>query len=376
MRCVCLIILFIVAFAFNQDGIESTPNPPSTMNQELNFSVVDLNIIARTKVPDEPVFPMPIATVHHKLQKPKQLNPNPKNFDDSPGTPRNRGRSHGGGNYSHQKKKKDDWQYHHQRQQHHPLGGSQNVNTSHHHQRGAGSPSSPTFAPQPQMHYQQYSDTNSVYSYPSQQGGDQQAGGSPHRQFLPDDHYKRQQQILYQQFELQQRHAHQMHMLQQQQESQRRMLEQQQQQVAQSSLIPELNRAESHESAGDYPAHTPVRGMGPPPPSLQLGPGSFPLTPNSMQPNTTSPPQPMQPGQHPGINPEYQYGSPLVPSPMAQQSQGSNLGGPTYATIISPPMSPAQTSRAAPQAPPQYPDGRLDTQHAPDKQERHRADSA
>lgn len=339
------------------DGIESTPNPPLSMNRGLNFSLVDLNIVATAKIPDEPAFPVPVATVHHKPQKQHQHQHQhyhhhaPKHFEGPSGgrgTPRNRSRSHG--HYTHhQNKKKDDWQY--RQHQHRPRSGSHNMGASggqyllqHQQQQSGGSASPPAFVPQ--MHYQQYTDASSVYSYPSQQGD--QSGGSPHRQFLPNDHYKRQQHILYQQYELQQRHAHQMHMLQQQQETQRRMLEQQQQQIH-SSLIPDLSRVESHESGGEYNVHTPVAGMGPP--SLQL-PGSFPPTPN-MQP--TSPP--MQSPGHPSMSNEYQYGS-LVQSPMGnvfpvqgegqqqqhqqqqQQQHQPSLqprGVPTYATIISPP---------------------------------------
>jgi len=81
-----------------------------------------------------------------------------------------------------------------------------------------------------------------------------------------------------------------------------------------------------------------------------------------------SPHQAMPPPQH-----EYQYGS-LVSSPMGNVFQGGEAGQQqpphqqqqpprgggvsTYATIISPPMSPAHGSHPAPQAPPQYPDGR------------------
>mmetsp|Transcript_23479 Transcript_23479/g.50871 ORF Transcript_23479/g.50871 Transcript_23479/m.50871 type:complete len:565 (+) Transcript_23479:129-1823(+) len=357
------------------DGIESTPNPPSSMNQELNFSLVDLNIVARTKMPDEPQFPMPVANVHHKPQKQHQHAQ--KNFDESPsrGTPRNRNRSQGG-HYSHQRKKKDDWQYNRQhQQQRRPRSDSHNSHNMNApaggqyllpHQQSGGSPSPPQSFPVPQqMHYPQYNDASSAYSYPQYQQQDQQ-GGSPHRQFLPEDHYKRQQHIFQQQHEMQQMHAHQMNMLlQQQQQTQRMMLEQQQQQ----QRIPGRSRAESHESGGgEYSIHsTPGGAMGQH--SLQLGPGTFPPTP-TMQPNPSTS-QPMAPPQHPGMYSEYQYGS-QVSSPFQgegqQQPQGSMCDVPTYATIISPPMSPTHTSHPAPQAPPQYPDGRLDGQYSSENQ--------
>mmetsp|Transcript_26832 Transcript_26832/g.56661 ORF Transcript_26832/g.56661 Transcript_26832/m.56661 type:complete len:377 (-) Transcript_26832:179-1309(-) len=353
------------------DGIESTPPPPSMLNQELNFSLVDLNIVAMTKMPSEPAFPVPVATVHHKTQKQPQ-HPQ-KHFDDSPsrgGNPRNRARLQqqgGGGYYSHQKKKKDDWQ-HHRQHPHRPRSGSHNMSPATgnqyllQHQQSGGSASPPAFFPQ--MQYQQYSDANSVYSYPPPQGDQPASPHPPHRQFLPNDHYTRQRHILYQQYELQQRHAHQMQALQQQQESQRKWLQQQQQQ-AHSSLIPDLNRVGSQESGGDYPS----QGMGPPS-SLQLGPGSFPPTPPNMQQMALSP------AQHPGMSSDYPYGSLVPPPPMGNVFQGEqgqqprgNMGGPSYATIISPPMSPAHGSHPAPQAPPQYPDGRIDNHLNPENKE-------
>jgi len=355
------------------DGIESTPNPPSVVNQDLNFSLVDLNIVATTKMPDEPAFPMPVAMVHHKHKKQHQHAPKHLEESSSRGSPRNRRGSQGGGHFFHQKKNRDDWQYHRQQQQHQhhhrqqqrrPRSGSHMSSPGGHyqHQQSGGSASPPQNFPVPQMHYQQYSDAGSVYSYPSQQQGPQQAG-SPHRKFLPAGHHYRQQQIIYQQYELQQRHAHQMALLQQQHESQmallqqqdpqRRMLEQQQQQIAaRSSLIPDLRRVESQESGGgEYPIpHTPVGGMGPPP-SLQLGPGAFPPAATMQPPNTTAPTQ-LAPPPHPGMNSEYQWPS--------FQGEGQT---PTYATIISPPMSPTHSSHPAPQPPPQYPDVRPDEQY-------------
>ncbi len=78
--------------------------------------------------------------------------------------------------------------------------------------------------------------------------------------------------------------------------------------------------------------HTPGGGIVPPP-GRQFGilPQS-PLSPSS----------------------EYQYGGPMLPSSIPIRGVE---GMATYATI-SPPMSPAHSSRPAPQAPPQYPEGR------------------
>ncbi|KAL9189111.1 hypothetical protein ACHAXT_011601 [Thalassiosira profunda] len=337
------------------DGIDSTPDPPSSMNRDLNFSLVDLNVVATPKIPEGPIFPMPVATVHHKPQKQHQ-----KYFKESQGrgTPLGR-RGSGGGHYTYPKKK-DSWQHQRHQQQRRPRSGSYQMSPGggqytlqHQHSSGSGG-SPPTFVPQ-QMHYPQYSDAGSVYSYQSQPGSEPPAG-SPHRPYLPNDHYKRQQHILYQEYELQQRmhmqEFHQrMHLLQQQQESQRQMMggpggqaSQQPPPMAHSSLIPDLSRAESHESSGEYPASFP-------PPAV---PGSFPPpTPTGMQPHPPSP-------QH---APNAWGGA----GGAGQQPWGSQMGVPTYAPIISPPMSPAHSSQPPPAGPPQA--GRLDDKYNAENQE-------
>mmetsp|Transcript_3454 Transcript_3454/g.7191 ORF Transcript_3454/g.7191 Transcript_3454/m.7191 type:complete len:694 (+) Transcript_3454:11-2092(+) len=420
------------------DGIQSTPPPPASMNRELNFSLVDLNIIAMTKVPNEPVFPMPVATVHHKHPKQQQqhsmqhhLSPKHHHFDDSPsrgGTPRNRSRSHGGGGLghypihqnAHQKKKKDDWQQQQQQpsmshhrggaQQHRPRSGSHGISGSQYllpHQTRGGSSSPPLAFVPPQMHYpapSQYNDgTGRSYSYPPLQGqGDQQQGGggvpppgSPHsrpspqqqqqqqQQFLPADHYKRQQALMLQQYDLQQRHAHQMAMLQQHQESQRRMLEQQYQQQQHhqpvqggqqqqhSSLIPGLSRVGSDVSGGggEYPSVPPP----PPPATLQMRPGVFP-PPTGPNHSPTQPPMPLQP-EYPyaSLMPTFQGGGgdavgqqQQQPPPGGSNDMGGGGGPPSYATIVSPPMSPMQGPSHPVQALPQY--SEVDGQYDQEKQ--------
>lgn len=239
------------------DGIESTPDPPLSMNKQLNFSLVDLNIVAQAKIPDEPVFP--VATVHHKHKK-QHYNYTPKQFGESSSGARNRGRPQG--HYIHHQRQKQDpyyrgsTQYQHQQHQHHHhhqrrprsgshmSAGSNQYQLQHQHSVGSASPPQQSF-PSPTMHYQaqQYSDAGSVYSYQSSQQD------SPNRQYLPEDHYKRQQQhqMMYH-YDLQQRHAEQMQVLHQQHNEQRRMLASRQAEAvaAHSALIPDNIRTDAH----------------------------------------------------------------------------------------------------------------------------------
>jgi hypothetical protein len=295
---------------------------------------VNLNFVATAKVPNDP--PVPVATVHHKQQK------NIQRVDDSlqRGSPYNRGRGQGD---AYQKKKKNEFQPH----QH---GYGSNINASNasyspRHQRIIGGVPSPQNLHAPQI-YQQYSDAGSLYSYPSQHHDSS-------RQMLPNTQYSSHQHFIYQQFhDLQQRHAHQMILLQQQHESQFRDLEQA---AAQTSIIPD-SRVESLEAGAEYPVLTSVGSMG-----SQFSPGVY-QRPPTMQPYLPVP-HPNSPHRQPAINLDYHYDS-LVASPMsnvfrADEQQTQDTGGvPTYASIISPPMSPAQSSRPPPQAPNQYPDGR------------------
>ena len=249
---------------------------------------MDLNIVAQAKLPDEtPLFPVSVATVHHKHKKQNQhQHHTQKGFEDSSRVPTNRaGRPVG--HFIHQKHKQESY---HRQYQHHQQPHQQSRRPRSNSHLSAGSqyfvPASPQSSFQsPQMYQQQYSDTGSVYSYQSQQSPHQGTPGSPVHQFLPEDHYKRQQQMVYQYGGLQQRHAEQMQYLQQQHETQRRILEQQQAQAvaAHSALIPgDLNRAECHDSTGEYsipqaPVPTMVVPVGQsvsPPPSMLQHPSS------------------------------------------------------------------------------------------------------
>lgn len=280
-----------------QDGIESTPDPPLSMNKSINFSIVDLNVVAQRRVP-EISFPVSVATVHHRQPK-KQ--PKKTYEDSSRGPTRNRGRQQVG-RFIHQNPSQDYSRQQHKQhhQQRRPRSGSHSGNQHllYHSQASGGS-----ISPQSPMHYysqQQYSDAGSVsgYSYQSQE----LQQGSPNRQqFLPEDHYNRQQQMFYH-YDLQHRHAHQMQSLQQQHETQRRILEQQQAQAlaAQSGLIPELTLADHTQ---DYSVGVPVEGV------------SFPYPPS----------------------PEYTW----------QQHHRDS-----YATTISPPTSPVLVPPQIPEGPP------------------------
>ena len=294
------------------------------MNPNLNFSLVDLNIVAQSKLPDEtPLFPVSVATVHHKHKKQNQhQHHTPKGFEDSPSrVPKNRaGRPVG--HFIHQKQKQEPY---HRQYQHHQQPHQQSRRPRSNSHMSAGSqyfvPASPQSSFQSPQMYQQYSDTGSVYSYQSQQ-----SPGSPvHHQFLPEDHYKRQQQMVYQYGGLQQRHAEQMQYLQQQHETQRRILEQQQPQAvaAHSGLIPgDLHRADSHDSTGEYSIpQTPV-------PTMVVPVGQ-----------SFSPPPPML--QHPA-SPDYPYGSTMISNFQGGEGVQQARG------ITPPPMSPPQGPQAAP----------------------------
>lgn len=113
------------------------------------------------------------------------------------------------------------------------------------------------------------------------------------------------------------------------------------------------------------------------------GMGPFPtMTPGVVPPQVPPPGAggvpPSPPGPVPAMPimgpPEYQYGSPLAPPSfqgvVVGGEAGVGAGIPTYATIISPPMSPSHgPHNPALQAPPQYPGGMLDGQYGSENQE-------
>mmetsp|Transcript_5762 Transcript_5762/g.11530 ORF Transcript_5762/g.11530 Transcript_5762/m.11530 type:complete len:590 (-) Transcript_5762:171-1940(-) len=319
------------------DGIESTPDPPKILNKDLNFSIIDLNTVATSKVIIEP---LPPSLSPGKGRKQNYQNP-PKfasfKVDDDLSA-RNRPRR-----YQYQRKKNQ----HHPKQ--YPMSPGSPLNPQHlYHGHGRGS-DTPILGglPPHHMHYPQYpsgaASVDPSYSYQSLVQGQ----GGPHHHFLPSGHYKRQQEILYQQYEMQQRHAHQMHMLQQQQESQRRMLEQHHMghQGGQgiSSIIPEITRVESHGSAADYSVSSSIGGMAP---NLQMSP--FPHSP----PNMTSTQAPM------GMGPDYHFslqGGVAGGGELPQQrnfvpSYDNNPYHLSNATIISPPMSPQHYGHQGPRS--------------------------
>ncbi|EJK57349.1 hypothetical protein THAOC_22618 [Thalassiosira oceanica] len=265
------------------DGIESTPDPPLTRNRSLNYSLVDLNLVATSKATAEANVPVQVATVHHKTPKGQQFYQSPHHTNypmiDGPSDfPRSQGRPF------YQRKKRDE-------SQRRPRSGSNNSSGSH-------------YQSSPMSQYPQYHvDAGSVYSYPSsvQQQDSQQTVPVPN-QYLSSDHYSRQQQILYQQYELQQRHAH-LQML----DAQRRMLHHQMTHSSQSSIVPEFSVDGS--VGEDYS----VSSM-----------GGYIATP-TMQP--TSPQHHMSP-----MSPTYQYG--VLPPPHHVFEEDHNP------QLISPPVSP------------------------------------
>eukprot|EP01082_Thalassiosira_pseudonana_P007525 g6348.t1 g6348 contig23:259412-261437(-) len=298
------------------DGIESTPNPPTSMNQELNFSLVDLNEVATLKVHSDYMSPVR-SSGHH--QRGGHTQPFAPNFHQQ--------------QQQHEYPKYDGYKV---EEKSLLASGHQQNHQAYRRQSGASSqmsPSSPPYAFHDQRgvstdpYYPQY-DAGSVYSYQSQQQ-DQMQGSPPHSRqqyhhHLPSDHYNRQQQLLCQQYELQQQHAYQMQMVQ---DTQRRMIEQQQL-ISQSSVILDLSAAESHEtmSVGDYSVPSLIG------PAFQLPASGFPPVPAppSVYPYGTVGEQGQQPR---GIYGQYQ-----------QQQPGA---------IISPPVSPQHFGHSGPaQAPP------------------------
>ena len=283
------------------------------------------------KVPGDP--PISIATIHLKQQKHRQH----KLEDSSREASLNRGgRSQGD---AHQNKKKSELQ---PNQNQHRYESSINVSGAAYsplHQQIRGAPS-PRRLHAPQI-YQQYSDAGSLYSYPPQHH-DQS------HQFRPDPQYANQQHLIYQQFhDLQQRHAHQMILLQQQHESRLWDLEQT---AAQTSIIPD-NRADSFESGADYLVPTSVGGMVPT--LSQFNTGVYSRAP-SLQSYPPAP-HPSPPQRKPAVNYEYRYDS-LSRTPVRNvipaEVRSNTAGVPTTdASVISPPLSPAQSSRPAPQPP-------------------------
>eukprot|EP00804_Cyclotella_cryptica_P024339 CCRYP_015332-RA/>CCRYP_015332-RA protein AED:0.18 eAED:0.18 QI:238/1/1/1/1/0.75/4/1259/553 len=235
------------------DGIESTPDPPLSMNKERNFSLVDLNTVATAK--ENGPNRSSVSQNYTKLDAKQQPNPKQQQQhnnvqhveENSPVRP---GRSpvynQRGRKFQHQRRQQPSM-YSPQQQYYQP----QHQQT--HHQGGqAGVP----------IFYQPFTggDAGSVYSFQSHST----ENSSPthgqrlyHHPSYQNDHFNhQQQQLMYQQYELQQRHAHQMQMLQ---ETQRRLMavehqrlsSHHQQQITHPLVMP-LNMIESHEISEDY----------------------------------------------------------------------------------------------------------------------------
>lgn len=135
-------------------------------------------------------------------------------------------------------------------------------------------------------------------------------------------------------------------LLQQQQESQFRDFEQAA--SAHTSTVSD-SRAGSFESGVDFPVPASVGGMVPTRRHFNTGVYTRAPVMHSYLPS----PHPSPPHQQLAVNVDYQYDSPGRNSLRnEQQSRGNTSGVPTtYASVISPPMSPALPSRSAPQAP-------------------------
>ncbi len=263
------------------------------------------------KGPNDP--PISVATIHHKQQKHRQH----KLEDSSRGASLNRGgRSQGD---AHHNKKKSEFQ---PNQNQHRYGSSMNVSGATYsplHQQIRGAPS-----PRSLEVYQQYSDADSLYTYPPQHH-DQS------HQFLPDPQYANKPHFIYQQFhDLQQRHAHEMILLKQQQESQLWDLEQT---AAQTSLITD-SRGESFECGSDYPVPTSVGGTVPTLSHFNTGVYSRAPSLQSYLPA----PHPSPPHLQPAVDFERRYDS-LATTPVRNGIPGEEqqLRGNTGGVVISPP---------------------------------------
>eukprot|EP00986_Skeletonema_menzelii_P021053 scaffold33006_cov154-Skeletonema_menzelii.AAC.2 len=288
------------------DGIESTPSPPTRINQDLNFSLVDLNLIATSKSPS----PMP-SHVTRPQQKPFRH----QGESTRRGSPRNQYYRGRGGRHQ--------LQHNHQRRPRSVSNASSGQQQLFH---------QPPGSPQHFVHYQQYAgDEGSVYSFHTQQ---QEQTLSPQHQHgqqynYPYNPHSRQQDLMYEQYRLQQQHEHQLHMLQQQQESQRRMLQQQQfqhqrHQMADQSVMPSLM----------------------PDLSLDMDDFSVPSTP-TLHYSQLSPSIQPNPSRHP---PPENYALHLSSPRMGNVHQeGQQLNAPSYASIISPSSSPRHFGQPGPQ---------------------------
>mmetsp|Transcript_8636 Transcript_8636/g.13017 ORF Transcript_8636/g.13017 Transcript_8636/m.13017 type:complete len:501 (+) Transcript_8636:92-1594(+) len=288
------------------DGIDSTPSPPTRIDQEINFSLVDLNLIATSKSPS----PMPTH-----VSRPQQRPHRHQGESTRRGSPRHQYYRGRGGRHQ---------------LQHNPQRRPRSVSNASSGQQQLFH--QPPGSPQHFVHYQQYAgDEGSVYSYHSQQQeqtlSPQHQHGQPYN--YPYNQHSRQQDLMYEQYRLQQQHEHQLHMLQRQQESQRRMLQHQQfqdqhHQMAEPGVMPSLM----------------------PDLSLDMAEFSVPSTPTLHYSQLSSPG--LQPS--PSHPPPEQYGLQLPPPQMGNLHQeAQQLSSPSYASIISPTSSPRHFGHPGPQ---------------------------
>ncbi|KAK1747673.1 hypothetical protein QTG54_001636 [Skeletonema marinoi] len=126
------------------DGIDSTPSPPTRIDQEINFSLVDLNLIATSKSPS----PMPTH-----VSRPQQRPHWHQGESTRRGSPRHQYYRGRGGRHQ---------------LQHNPQRRPRSVSNASSGQQQLFH--QPPGSPQHFVHYQQYAgDEGSVYSYHSQQ---------------------------------------------------------------------------------------------------------------------------------------------------------------------------------------------------------------
>lgn len=302
------------------DGIESTPIPPSEMNEERNFSLVDLNAVTTAKKDESncnvvsssiPLF----DTQQQQHQYPKQHHYVGNWEHPSP--------SRSSGPRSYQRRSTNRYQ---RKQQPSMYSPQQQYYPQNRHQGN----------PPPFPYYQPYAgDASSVYSYQSHSTENSSLPSQIHRPYHTYQPDYKQQQLMYQQYELQQRHAQQMQMLQ---ETQRRLMA-----VEAQRLNPGIDMVKSCEGE-DYSVPSTI--------AMSSVGGSYG---NVFR------------GGHPPPPMGYAYGFDGDSSPMRnmfgeqmQEGQQQTLlteASSNTATIVSPPVSPQRFGHAAgpPQPPPAYP---------------------
>jgi hypothetical protein len=233
------------------DNIASTPPPPSKMNVDLNYSLVDLSLVAEEKVPVSPSMksessPVSSPASHHRERtSPNQKNRGGRNMDYLPtqgslASNRSFPSSQGPG---YQNRRRDKRQQQQHTQTHASSGTVQN---QYGYLPGSMYPPLTSYPPMyPEgMAMSQYPYAPSYQRHPEgQQKGQPFDQRQPQPQQFRDAQQGMQQRLLLQQYELQQRQLHEMQLYQEQQERDRRMLQHHQQQMhlhPQSTLMPDL----------------------------------------------------------------------------------------------------------------------------------------